>query len=242
NLSRITTHILLNQTDDSRKSIKKEVRTLYNAYKTKLDEIVAEQPKKYIAEHRLTDNYTRLLGCYEHIFGNDAALRQFILDELLERFAAARANEKENAILNQLIYLASSGRIKESWHYHYNNNQEELYVNLNQLYESYSEYKREKAVSQNQFKEILKDYFDECGGYTVGTKKWYGSYFNRENMKVEVNKPMHSYILQYKQVARTDNLLKELFPYTEEQAHFINKYSESKGNSKPVENEEEFPF
>jgi hypothetical protein len=189
------------------------VRHLYQAYKTVLDKAVAKNPKQYIAEHRLTDNYTRLLGCYELIFGTDEDLRAFIYEELLERFAAAKANEKENALINQLNYLASSGRIKESWQYNYNNNQEVVYVNLNQLYEAYAEYKREKAISSNQFKEILKDYFKQCGGFEVGPRKWYGRYYPRDNAApVEVNKTVHSYILTYRQMGKSDNELINLFP------------------------------
>jgi GTPase SAR1 family protein len=233
NLSRITSYLLLNQTDESRKSIKMEVRKLYNLYREKLDAKVKENPKKYVAEHRLTDNYCRLLGCYEHIFGRDNEFRKFIFQEILERFASAKTNQKENSILNQIIYLSSFGRIMESWHYHYNSNQEELYVNLSQMYEAYAEYKRDKAVSHNQFKEILKDYFEECGGYEVKTKRWYGTYYNREKEKVDVDKPMHSYILTYKQVAG-DNLLREMFPANEEQTVFIRKYekkSDGENNS-----------
>ncbi|MEX0662094.1 MAG: hypothetical protein WEA58_04095 [Balneolaceae bacterium] len=240
-LSRITTYVLLNQTDESRKNIKKEVKALYLLYKNKLDEEVAKNPKKYVAEHRLTDNYIRLLGCYEHIFGEDPAFRSFILDELLQRFAAAKANEKENAILNQLIYLASSGRVKESWHFHYNNNQNEVYINLSQLYEAYAEYKRDKAISNNQFKEILKDYFEECGGYDTGTKKWYGTYYDKSNSRVDVNKPMHSYVLSYKQVADSNNLLKELFPYGEEAQPYVSKYS-SETETTPDELDDDLPF
>jgi len=231
-LSRITTYILVNQTDESRKAIKKSVRELYHKYKERLDKAVSENPKKYVAEHRLTDNYVRLLGCYEHIFGQDPEFRQFIFNEVLQRFAEAKANEKENALLNQIIYLASAGRIKESWHYHYSNSQKELYVNLSQLYEAYSEYKKDKAVSNNQFKEILKDYFEECGGYQVGTKKWYGSYYDKTNNRVDINKPMHSYILNYDQVSN-DNLLKDLFPYTEEQEPYMAPQQEKEDDDIP---------
>jgi hypothetical protein len=101
------------------------------------------------------------------------------------------------------------------------------------MYEAYAEYKRDKAVSHNQFKEILKDYFEECGGYEVKTKRWYGTYYNREKEKVDVDKPMHSYILTYKQVAG-DNLLREMFPANEEQTVFIRKYekkSDGENNS-----------
>lgn len=227
NLSRITTHILSNQDNESRKKIKKKVVDLEEAYKKRLDEFVDKNPKKYVAEHRITNNYIRLLGCYEHVLGKDKEFRNFIFEEILERFAAAKANEKENALLQQLIYLASSGRIKESWHYHYNNNQKELYVNLGQMYEVYSEYKRDKAVSRNQFKEILKDYFAECGGYRASTKRWYGSYFDHNNMKVEVNKPMHSYILTYNQAFGNDNLLRELFPETDEQKGYVEQYRDN---------------
>lgn len=241
-LSRISTYILMNQTDEKRKNIRKTVRNLYNRFKDKLDEVVAKEPKKYVAEHRLTDNYIRLLGCYEHIFGKDDAFRKFIFNELLDRFAAAKANERENAILNQLIYLSSSGRIKESWHYHYNNNQEELYVNLGQMYETYSEYKRDKAVSNNQFKEILKDYFDQCGGYDVGSKKWYGSYFDRNHDKVEINKTMHSYILDYDQVAKTDNELRNLFPPDGEHSQYI-KHNVGDGGGLPGDPmDDDLPF
>ena len=222
-LSRITSYLLLNQTDKDRENIKLSVRKLYNQFRKKLDKKVEENPKKYVAEHRLTDNYTRLLACYEYAFGKDIEFRKFIFQEILDRFEAAKSNQKENTIINQIIYLAAAGRIKESWHYHYNNNQEELYLNLSQMYEAYAEYKRDKAVSNNQFKDIIKSYLDECGGYEVKTKKWYGSYFNRENEKIEVNKPMWSYIITYKQLGQ-DNLLRDMFPATEEQTTFIRKY------------------
>jgi len=225
-LSKVTTHILVHQTDEKRKKIKDNVRQLYNTCKNKLDGVVAKDPKKYIAEHRLTDNYTRLLGCYELIFGRDEAFRDFIKTELLDRFAAAKANEKENAILNQLIFMASSGRLKNNWQYSYNDKQKELYVNEGLIYNSYEEYKRDKSVSRNQLKEILKDYFEEIGGYDVKTKRWYGKYFDRNNEPVQVDKPVHSYILTYKQVAGS-NMLKDLFPIPADSWKLVNDEGET---------------
>ncbi|NBC24676.1 MAG: hypothetical protein GVX78_03575 [Bacteroidetes bacterium] len=248
NLSRVTTHILSQQDNESRKEIKKYVAGLEESYKKKLDEVVEKNPKKYVAEHRITSNYTRLLGCYEHVFGKDQEFKKFIFEEILSRFAAAKANEKENAVLQQLTYMASSGRIKESWHYHYNNNREELYVSLGQMYEAYSEYKREKAVSQNQFKEILKDYFVECGGYEVATKRWYGKYYDKNNMPIEVDKPMHSYILTYEQAFSSDNLFRQLFPETDDQKGQVEKYTESFTNDidnisdKPIDTDDSDEF
>ncbi|PKD43771.1 hypothetical protein [Rhodohalobacter barkolensis] len=247
NLSRITTHILLNQTDELRKTVRSNVRQLYQAYKTALDKTVAKEPKSYIAEHRLTDNYTRLLGCYELIFGTDENLRAFIYEELLERFAAAKANEKENALINQLIYLASSGRIKESWQYNYNNSREEMYVNINQLYEAYAEYKRENAINSNQFKEILKDYFKQCGGFEVGTRKWYGRYYPRDNAApVDVKKAVHSYILTYRQIGKSDNELINLFPpgqdHTASLQQFIDANEKTETSVNPIIKDEIAPF
>lgn len=211
-LSTVTAYLLMNQTDEKRKEVKKMASRQYNSIKEALEAQMAERPKKYVAEHRLTDNYSRLLACYELIFGSDKELRQFIEAELLERFASARTNQREYALLNQMIFLASAGHIKESWHYHYNNKQKELYVNINQCYQSYEKYKRDKAISLSQFREILKDYFEDCGGFEVGTKWWYGKYYNNDHNPVVVDKAQHSYILTYAQVNESGNLLTEIFP------------------------------
>lgn len=214
-LSRVTSYLLLNQTDKKRKEVKQKAIEYFSKMKTALDEETAKHPRKYAVEHRLTDNYTRLLAAYELVFGEDPAFRGWIRQELLDRFAASKINQKEHALLNQLIFLASSGRIKESWHYNYNNNQKELYVDLNQCYGSYEEYKRDRAFSRNQVKEILKDYFEDCGGFQTGTVRWYGKYLDRGNNLVNVNKPQHSYILTYNQI-NGQNLLSELFPPKDE--------------------------
>ncbi|WP_020402230.1 hypothetical protein [Gracilimonas tropica] len=243
-LSRITTYILTNQTDEKRDQLKKNVRSLYTDLKDRLDKIVEADPKKYVAEHRLTDNYTRLLGCYELIFGEDPVFRKFVESELLTRFAAAKENEQENAVLSQLAYMASSGRIKHVWHYFYNNNSNELYINLGQIYESYVEFKRDKAVSNGQFKDILTEYLIECGGYEKGTKKWYGKYFDRHNDVVEVNKAMHSYIIRYDQLDET-NQLKDIFMVPQESWEAVRKATESPklyDNLQNLDNEEDIPF
>lgn len=211
-LSSVTSYLLVNQTDEKRKNVKKMAQERYAAIKKALEAKIAERPKKYVVEHRLTDNYSRLLACYELIFGVDEELRQFIEDELLGRFSSARVNKREYALLNQLIFLASAGRTKESWHYHYSNKQKELYVDINQCYQSYENYKRDKAISLSQFREILKDYFQDCGGFEVGTKWWYGTYYNNDHDPVPVDKPQHSYILTYNQVNAKGNLLREMFP------------------------------
>lgn len=236
-LSRITTYLLLNQTDEKRHRIKQEVKELYNTFKDKLDERVKQAPKKYIAEHRLTDNYVRILACYEHVFGEDVDFRNWTFNELLSRFAAAKANQKDNALLSTLIYLASSGRVKESWHYNYNNSSNELYVNLSLLYESYQEFKRDKAMGKNQFKEILRNYFKECGGYETAPKKWNGSYYNGQE-RITVNKTIYSEILMYTQVA-ADNLLAQLFPFDdEEHGEYIHKEEKAFDDLKAPEKEQ----
>ncbi|MFH5833760.1 hypothetical protein [Halalkalibaculum sp. DA384] len=221
NFSQITTYLLLSQTDKKRQEVKEKAEAYYRKMKTAVDREAREHPNKYNVEHRLTDNYTRILASYELVFGRDNGFRTFIYEELLSRFAAARANNKEVALLNQLAYLASSGRLKESWHYYYNDNKKELYVNLTQCYQLYEDFRRDQAIPMGQFRNILREYFDQCGGYATGTTRWYGSYYDRENNKVEVNKAQHSYILRYDQLDR-NNMLKELFPPTDEdtQQHF----------------------
>jgi hypothetical protein len=236
-LSKVTTHLLLHQTPEKRNSLKNNVRTLFSDFKDELDALIAQNPKQYIAEHRLTDNYIRLLGCYELVFGEDQEFRSWIKKELLSRFAHAKANQKEHALINQLIYLASAGRIKESWQYNYNDNQKELYISLSQLYEAYSEYRRDKSLSNNQFKEVMKDFFEECGGYTVGTKKWCGTYYDRNHDPITVNKSIHSYILDYSQV-HTVELLEQLFPPKGEQKTII----ESTDKIELGDNEDDLPF
>ncbi len=247
-LSRVTTYLLLNQTDEKRKQLKSSVRKLYAKFKADLDAEVEKNPNTYVAEHRLTDNYVRILGCYELVFGIDEEYRAWIKSELLQRFAQAKANQKENALINQLIYLASSGRVKECWQYHYSNSNKELYVHISQLYEVYAEFRRDKSLSMNQFKEILKDYFIEFGGYEIATKKWYGTYFDRNNDPINVNKPIHSYVLKYSQVAGR-NLLDQLFPYKQDHAgeiEYLRQELEKEPVIKPVINkgdlDDELPF
>lgn len=242
-LSKISVYLLMNQTEASRKALKKRVKKLYAGVKETLDGIIRKKPKKYVAEHRLTDNYVRLLACYEHIFGEDEDLRRFMLDELLERFADAKTNEKENSVINQIIFLSRSGRIKECWQYFYNTNQSELYINLNQVYEAYSEYKREGSLSRNQFTEILKDYFKEQGGFTKGSKKWNGTYYNRSNERVDVNATVYSYILTFEQAAGQDNQLLEMFPPKDEAQVALNRIREDSSQLPPSHvDDEELPF
>jgi 5S rRNA maturation endonuclease (ribonuclease M5) len=215
-LSAITVSLLMGQTDQKRKTVKKESKKLFHSMRSALKTQISKTPRKYVEEHRLTDNYTRLLACYELIFGQDDDLRGFIKKELLRRFANAKSNQKENALLNQLIFLASSGRLKECWHYHYSNKQKELYVDISQCYQSYEAYRREKAVSLSQFREILKDYFEDCGGFERESKRWHGRYYNNDHNPVDVYKVQHSYILTYEQVNQPDNLLSDLFPPQDE--------------------------
>lgn len=246
-LSSITAYLLVNQTQEKRRRVKELAAHNYGEMKKALDAEICNAPKKYAEEHRLTDNYTRLLAAYELIFGRDNELRAFIYQELLGRFASARSNLKENALLNQLIYLASSGRLKESWQYNYNSNQKELYVDLNQCYHAYEEYRRDKAVSLNQFRDILKDYFQECGGYYTATKRWYGSYYDKDHNRQDVNKPQHSYVLAYEQVVASGSLLRDLFPPTEEQVQDLKRLTKSKAEESPIRasedgSEEDSPF
>jgi hypothetical protein len=245
-LSSVTAYLLLQQTDQKRKTVKTSAKKLYAALKNRLEAKFKEQPKKYAAEHRLTDNYTRLLACYELIFGEDPDFRQFIYEELLRRFASAKSNQKENALINQLIFLSSSGRLKESWHYHYSNKQKELYINLTQCYQSYEQYKREKSLSLSQFREILKDYFSANGGFAKKTKRWYGKYYNSDHNVIHVDKPQHSYILSYKQLQRPDNQLKELFPPKDEHREVLRRMGRSEGDNGNKTDEinlaEEAPF
>ncbi len=230
NLSSITAYLLLNQTEEKRAQVKQQAKIRKKEMERGLKEEVSKNPKKYVEEHRLTDNYTRLLACYELVFGRDDELRQFIKNELLQRFAAAKSNQKDNALLQQLIYLASSGRLKESWHYHYSNKQKELFVDINQCYQSYEKEKRDKAVSLSQFRDILKEYFAECGGFEVGTKWWHGKYYNNDHNPVNVDKPQHSYIVSYARVNRQDNLLRELFPPKDEHREKMRRMKNSGGN------------
>lgn len=243
-LSKITASLLLHQTDEKRSEIKQKSSKIYRNMKQALEKKVEENSSKYAVEHRLTDNYTRLLAAFELEFGRDNDFRQFIFEELVKRFKAAQANNKENALLNQLSYLASSGRIKENWHYYYNKNKKELNVDLNQCYQSYEEYKRDRVLSMNQFKEVLKDYFELCGGFTTDTRWWYGTYYDDKNNKQEVDKGQHSYILTFEQVAKGDNQLTDLFPPSEEHNQELKRYEKenSEKNASQIEEWDEAPF
>jgi hypothetical protein len=241
-LSAVTVHLLLNQTDEKRNELKTKASKLFSAQKKALEARFQNYPKKYAPEHRLTDNYTRLLACYELIFGEDEKFRKFIRDELLQRFAAAKAGRKENVLLGQLSFLASSGRLKECWHYHYNNNQKKLYVDMNQCYQSYEKFKRDKAISLSQFREILKDYFDDCGGFVIGSPRWYGHYFDVDRNKVQVNKTQHSYIISYSQLNRPDNVLKGIFPPKDEHHEVLRRMKKTENKSTPENLKDEAPF
>jgi len=246
-LSKITVHLLLSQTDEKRKSVTQSAENAYLSMKAALDRKVSVNPNQYNVEHRLTDNYTRLQACYELVFGVDPDFRNFIYREVLERFATNRVNQRDNALLNQIIYLANSGRIKESWHYHYNDRLKELYVSLGQCYQTYEDYKRDKALSMSQFRDILKSYFEQCGGYQTGTKRWFGKYFDYNHEKVTVNRTQHSYVLKYYQVGDPSNLLNELFPVPEDVESFIKtaweQHEHEIRSESEVQNfEEEVPF
>ncbi|GEM_PF-2503595 len=240
NLSRITAYMLLNQTDEKRKKLKEKASELYTDMKKQLDKKADEQPKKFAVEHRLTDNYTRLLACYELIFGRDPDFRKFVYEELLERFAAAKTNNKENELLQQLSYLASSGRLKEYWHYCYNDSKKELYVDLTQCYQTYEDYKRGDAMSLNQFREIMKGHFSECGGFMVSSKRWYGSYYDDSNNKQNVDKVQHSYILEYKQLLKPGSMLQDAFPPEDEGTK--QRLKKMKKQKQQFEDEEDVPF
>ncbi|MCH8567592.1 MAG: hypothetical protein LAT67_04985 [Balneolales bacterium] len=241
-LSRLTTHILMQQTDESRTNIRNEVQQLYQLFKQEVDDTIAKNPKDYRVEHRLTDNYSRLVACYEHIFGYDAALRTFTKNHILQRMKDALA--QDNILISQIIFMASSGRFLECWQYHYSNSQKSLYVNIKQLYETYQDYKRNQAMPMAQFREMLLKYFeDECGGYEVETRKWYGTYYLHDR-KIQINKPVHSYIFSYEQVAG-NNHLKEMFPYGDSHSPFIDNMMEPETQrlDNNINNKyEEYPF
>ncbi|MGM0587097.1 MAG: AAA family ATPase [Bacteroidota bacterium] len=238
-LSKITVKLLLDQTEEKRSKIKDMAEQRYAALKKELEKATKQDPQRYAVEHRLTDNYTRLLACYELVFGQDPDFRRFMYEELLDRFASSRKNQKDNTLLNQLAYLASAGEVKECWQYHYSDSKKELYVHLGQLHTTYERYRRDKALSMNQFREILKNYFQQCGGFEVDTRKWYGSYYDRDHQRVDINKPIHSYIIPYQYVAKPDNMLTDLFPPTEDAQKTLQKYENDE-----VENrdEKDIPF
>lgn len=246
-LSKITVHLLLTQTDQKRKLVKNLAELRYQQMKDRLEEKTAQQPQLYNLEHRLTDNYTRLLACYELEFGEDKELEAFIYEEILERFAQSRQNQKDHTLLNQLRYLASSGRLREGWHYHYNDSKKELYVNMGQYYESYKEYVRDRNLSLNQFRDILKEYFEQCGGFETGSPKWYTEYFDMNHEKVKVNRTQHSYILNYYQVGNPVTVLDDLFPVPEDVQRFINTAWDTDKKKEQAEEvvsdfDEEVPF
>ncbi|HYX10242.1 MAG TPA: hypothetical protein VE912_26170, partial [Bacteroidales bacterium] len=191
--------------------------------------------------------YTRLLACYELVFGKEQEFRQFIFQEVLSRFVMNRQNQRDNALLNEMIYLANAGRIKEYWHYHFNNNKRELYINLSQCYEAYRNSHRDHSLSMNQFRDILKTYFEQHGGYETGSPKWYGRYTDDNYKEHVINRTQHSYVLQYYQVGHPDNLIKELFPIPEEVQPVITSIWEQyksvhKLESEPEDLKDEAPF
>lgn len=233
-LSAITVHLLLTQTDEKREKVETQATKLFTSFKSRLEAINEENSNKYEMEHRLTDNYTRLLACYEVVFGDDENLREFTEQELLRRFEAAKVNDAEHTLINDMTYLASSGKLKEAWHYNYNNNQEELYIDLNQCYKMYENHKREEAVSKNKFKEVLKEYFDQYGGYETDSKRWSGKYFDKGNDRVKVDKVQHSYILTYKQVKQEGNQLMDMFRPRDEHKEVIKGMDTTKMNEVPI--------
>ncbi len=239
-LSAVTTYWLLNQTDKKRDAVKAKAKKMFSALKRRLEAKFDQHPKKYAPEHRLTDNYTRLLACYELVFGKDKDLRQFTEDELLKRFAAAKTDQRENKLLNQLVFLASSGRLKECWHYHYSNSQKKLYVNINQCYQTYESDKRDKAISVAQFREILQDYFNDCGGFKTDSPRWYGKYYTNQG-PIEVNKTKHSHILTYDQVSQPENLLTDLFPPKDKHQKILRRMNQN-DNSQQINAQEEAAF
>ena len=211
-ISRVTTYMLLNQTSTGRNTIKNEVQDLYKKYKAAIERDFERNPGLYTVEHRLTDNYSRIVACYEHCYGIDNELRAFTLKHLLDRFAAAKINEKEQRVIDQVIYMAAGGKIKEYWHYAYLDSKKELTINLKSLYGAYEEEKREKAVDYNTFKKTFEEYFETLGPFNPSEVcKWNGSYYTKEG-KIYVNKSVRVVSISFDLVKKENSRLRDLFP------------------------------
>lgn len=214
-LSSLTAHWLLTQTGDKRKRVKASAMELYTQFKDRLDAIVEDDRDHYTAEHRLTDNYTRLLACYELVFGRDVDLRKFVGEELKRRFAVNKTTTLDHKMINQLVYLAAEGLIRHVQHYFYSDSDKMLYINVNLIFNTYEHAKRDRSVSKKEYKQVMDQLFESSGFFAgTATKRWYGSYFTHQG-KISVNAPKHSHMITYEGVMKIP-LFKELFPPPEE--------------------------